>query len=89
MIFGVFSKEEAGMERLVVVQEVKRGAQIDDAAAVMMRIRENIAGEYEVVTSRIVLVRFSSIPTTTSGKLTRGQCRKCLDEGTLTILADG
>lgn len=69
-------------ERLVIVQEVQvdQGAAgvLDehDLAGVIDNIRIAVADRYGIDPHSVLLVRPQSIPTTSSGKIQRGQCRQ-------------
>ena len=69
-----FSIEHAGQERLIVVSETerKRGGQWDQVIA---DVRRAVISEHELPPDAVVLVRFGSIPTTSSGKVQRSACR--------------
>ena len=79
--------EEDGRERVVVVQEVRSGQDVD-LGEVTRSVRAAVVEEHEVRVDSVVLVRSLTIPRTTSGKIARRACRKALHEGTLTVLAE-
>ncbi len=83
---GVFAVEIDGREELVVVQEIERRRK-GDLGAVVRAIRRAVSVEHELSPRAIVLVRASSIPKTTSGKIQRHACRKGFLEGTLSVVA--
>ncbi|MDP6446295.1 MAG: fatty acyl-AMP ligase, partial [Pirellulaceae bacterium] len=80
---GAFAVELEGRERLVIVAEVER-ARRKDWSDVIRSIRRAIVAEHELPPESIVLVRFGSIPKTSSGKLQRYACRQAFLDGTLT-----
>jgi natural product biosynthesis luciferase-like monooxygenase protein/FkbM family methyltransferase len=84
---AAFSVEEAGDERLVIVQEVDQRRQAD-ANQVIESIRQRVAEEHEVQASAIVLVKPGTVPKTTSGKIQRRASREAFLEGTLKIAAE-
>ena len=64
--------DERGEETLVVVQEVERTARNRiDTDEITGTIREAVAHEHEVFARHIVLIRPSTLPKTTSGKIQR------------------
>jgi acyl-CoA synthetase (AMP-forming)/AMP-acid ligase II len=75
-----------GDEKLVVVQEVKRGwrgvVTVEDIVA---SIRAALANEHEVMARTVVLIEAATIPKTTSGKLQRTLTAKQWAEGKLTL----
>lgn len=62
------------VERLVIVQEVKRQFK-GDATPIYEAIRKAVALEHEINVEAIVLVKSGSIPKTSSGKIQRHACR--------------
>lgn len=83
---GAFAVDLQGRERLIVVAEVER-ARRPDWADVIETIRRNVAAEHELPPDGIVLVRFGSIPKTSSGKIQRHACRDCFLQNTLSVVA--
>lgn len=83
---AAFGVEVQGVERLAVVCEVerKRG---EDYSGVMQAIRDAITRDHETPPDAVVLVRFGSLPKTSSGKLQRHACRDAFLEGTLNAVA--
>jgi acyl-CoA synthetase (AMP-forming)/AMP-acid ligase II len=77
-----------GDDALVVVQEVRRGADSSlDPASVCARIRAEIADGHGVDVAEVVLIRQGSIPKTSSGKIQRGATRAAYLERTLQVVA--
>ena len=73
---AAFSVEVSGEERLVVVQEVERSAwRRLDTAEIITVIRGAISREHELQVYAICLLKPSSIPKTSSGKVQRHACR--------------
>ena len=83
---GAFAIDIDGRERLVVVAEVQR-ARRKNWADVIQAIRHDVAAEHDVPPDGIVLVRFGSIPKTSSGKIQRHACRDSFQEETLKTVA--
>lgn len=83
---AAFALEVAGRERLVIVSEVerKRSKQWDDVIA---DIRRDVTAIHELPPDAIILVRFGSIPTTSSGKIQRHACRDGFLDNSLNIVA--
>lgn len=77
-----------GDDALVIVQEVRRA---DDAAldvdGVCARIRAEIVDGHGVDVAEVVLIRPSTLPKTSSGKVQRGAARAAYLDGTLHIVA--
>jgi natural product biosynthesis luciferase-like monooxygenase protein len=85
---AAFTAELAGEERLVLVQEVERGARVDPLTA-LQALREAIAEEHDVYLHQVVLIRAGSLPKTSSGKVQRHACRQAFLEGALETVAGG
>ncbi|HET9954841.1 MAG TPA: AMP-binding protein [Polyangiaceae bacterium] len=74
---AAFSIETNQGEQLVVVQEVARTAlRTLDAAAVVRAIRRAVSEQHALHTHAIVLLKPSTLPRTTSGKVRRKACRE-------------
>jgi 8-amino-7-oxononanoate synthase/acyl carrier protein len=71
---AAFALDIAGRERLIVVAEVERTRR-DDWSDVIAATRRAVTAEHELPPDAVVLVRFGSIPKTSSGKIQRHACR--------------
>ncbi len=83
---GAFSVDVDGRERLVIVSEVGR-TRSKDWSDLILKIRNDVTAEHDLPPDAIVLVRFGSIPKTSSGKIQRHQCHNCFIEGSLRVIA--
>lgn len=86
---AAFTVGETGIDRLVVVQEVKarhRKAR-DELEAAVAAARRAIAEENEIAVHEVVLVSAGQVPRTTSGKVRRSACREAYLQGDLDVLA--
>jgi len=83
---GAFAVDIDGRERLIVVAEVQR-ARRKDWSDVIQSIRHDVAAEHDVPPDGIVLVRFGSIPKTSSGKIQRHACRDSFKDESLKAIA--
>lgn len=83
---AAFGVEMHGHQRLVVVCEVqrKRG---QDWSQLIETIRGGVARQHDLPPDAVVLVRFGSLPKTSSGKLQRHACRDAFLDGTLNVVA--
>ncbi len=72
---GAFALEMDDQERLIIVAETERRRH-KDWSDVIEKVRRNVTAEHELPPDGIVLVRFGSIPKTSSGKIQRGACRE-------------
>lgn len=82
---GAFAVDMHGRERLVVVAEVER-TRHKDWGDVLQAIRRNVSAEHDIPPDGIVLVRFGSIPKTSSGKIQRHACRDEFLRGDLQVV---
>ncbi len=82
---GAFAVDLAGRERLIVVAEVERTRR-DDWSDVIDSVRKAVTAQHELPPDAVVLVRFGSIPKTSSGKIQRHACREEFLAGTLQIV---
>ncbi len=69
-------------ERLVIVQEIQFGQEVN-AKSIIAAARRAVVAEHEVQPYSIVLVKPGSIAKTSSGKIQRHACRKAFIEGGL------
>ncbi|MFG2942123.1 amino acid adenylation domain-containing protein [Streptomyces sp. NPDC048282] len=77
-----------GVERLVVVAEVRRGADVPPVAEVAAAVGRAVTAEFDVRLHRLVLVRASTVPKTSSGKIQRRATRAALGAGALSVVAE-
>ena len=77
-----FAHDDGERERLVVVQEVERGAE-GPFGEVAARIAAAILQKGGAPVDVVALVRAGNIPRTTSGKVRRSACRELFAQGTL------
>lgn len=83
---AAFAVDLHGRERLVVVAEVER-ARRDDWSDVISAIRRDVTREHELPPDAVILVRFGSIPKTSSGKIQRHACREDFLSNNLQVTA--
>ncbi|MEC4813417.1 MAG: amino acid adenylation domain-containing protein [Scytonema sp. PMC 1069.18] len=84
---AAFSIEVAGVERLVVVIEVKRNYLRNlDIDEVIKAIRQAVVEEHELQVYGVLLLKTGSIPKTSSGKIQRYACRAGFLNGSLNVV---
>jgi 8-amino-7-oxononanoate synthase len=83
---AAFAFERDEKELLAVVCEVERQHDVD-WQAVIQSVRSAVTAEHELPPDVVILVRSSSIPKTSSGKIQRTACRKYFEEGSLLVVA--
>jgi acyl-CoA synthetase (AMP-forming)/AMP-acid ligase II len=83
-----FTPGLGAVEQLVVVQEVDRDRDpAVDLAEIADSIRAAVTDRYGVEPNSVNLVQHRSIPTTSSGKIQRGQCRRQFLDGEIAPVA--
>ncbi len=86
---AAFSVEVDGVERLVVAQEVERSyIRRLDINEVIGAIRQVVAEQHEIQVYAVLLLKTSSIPKTSSGKIQRHACRSGFLAGSLDLVGD-
>jgi acyl-CoA synthetase (AMP-forming)/AMP-acid ligase II len=85
---AAFSVEVDGEERLVIVQEVERKAEILDTDKVIADIRQEISEQHELQVYAIVLAKPGTILKTASGKIQRRACKNNFLTGKIEAIAD-
>lgn len=83
---AAFSVTNDGEERLVVVHQVDRTCPDEEYPHVVQAIRRAIAEKHELEVSVIQLIRLTSLPITSSGKVQRQLCREQYLNGELKVL---
>lgn len=83
---AAFSMEHDGREQLVIVAETIRNRNIDRDAH-LQAIRRAVTAEHELPPDAVYLVRNSSVPKTSSGKIQRHACVGAVREDTLKVVA--
>jgi 8-amino-7-oxononanoate synthase len=84
---AAFGVEHGDEERLVVLQEVEAGGDVD-VDALPAAVQEAVALDHEVALDRLVLVRAGTVPRTPNGKVRRGAARLMLAEGAVASILD-
>jgi acyl carrier protein len=74
-------------QQLVIVQEVPRGLEEAEKTQIIRRLRVAVASTHELAPTAILLVRMSSIPRTSSGKVQRLETRNQYLNDDLKIVA--
>ena len=82
---AAFAVDLHDRERLIVVAEVERTRR-SDWSDVVAAIRRDVTAEHELPPDAVILVRFGSIPKTSSGKIQRHACREDFLNGNLQVI---
>jgi 8-amino-7-oxononanoate synthase/acyl carrier protein len=83
---AAFAVDLQGRERLIIVAEVERARNVDWSETITA-IRRDVTADHELPPDAVVLVRFGSIPKTSSGKIQRHAARDEFLEGNLQVVA--
>jgi acyl-CoA synthetase (AMP-forming)/AMP-acid ligase II/acyl carrier protein len=83
---AAFSVNIDDEERLVVVHQVDRSCPKEEYGPVVQAIRREIAEKHELEPAVIQLIRQTSLPITSSGKVQRQLCREQYLQGELKVL---
>lgn len=84
---AAFTVDVAGEDRLVIVHEIERDHDGFDQVELIGDIKTNVASGHELMVHAVALVRFASMPTTTSGKIQRHACRAAFLRDELSLYA--
>jgi amino acid adenylation domain-containing protein len=84
---AAFSVDVQGEERLVVVQEVAKGAE-SDLDSTLALVRRGLAENHELAPHAIVLIKTGSILKTSSGKIQRRACKAAFLEKSLSVVKE-
>ena len=74
------------MERLVVVAEIDRHYSAENVESIPEAIREAVSVNHELSANAICLIKQTTIPKTSSGKIQRHLCREQYLAGELKLL---
>lgn len=83
---GAIAMEYDGREQLVIVAETVR-ARDQDWDSHLQAIRRAVTSEHELPPDAVFLVRNSSVPKTSSGKIQRHACLHAMRDGELKVVA--
>lgn len=83
---AAFAMDHDGREQLVIVAETVRGRDIDWDGN-LQAIRRAVTAEHELPPDAVYLVRNSSVPKTSSGKIQRHACLHAVRDGDLKLVA--
>lgn len=83
---AAFALENEGAERLVLVNQVDRQFRDADWNQIVQAIRRSVVEHHEIDPYAIVLIRQTSLPITSSGKVQRSLCRDQYLAGELKVV---
>ncbi len=85
-LVAAFADTAGDRERLIIAAEVQR-REDTDLEKVMMSIRRDVTQLHELPPDAVILVRFGTLPRTSSGKIQRHACRQEFQRGSLKVVA--
>ncbi len=85
---AAFSIDVDGGEQLIAVHEVERRRQPLEVEEVVTALRHAVTERHDVAIHAVVLIRPSSLPRTSSGKVRRYACRERFLAGELKVVGD-
>lgn len=74
-------------ERLIIAAEVQTRREETDWDEVILAVRREVAQQQDLPPDAVVLVRFGTLPRTSSGKIQRHACRNEFTRGSLKVVA--
>lgn len=86
-LVAAFADIAEDRERLIVAAEVQTRREAMDWDEVIKAIRREVSGQHEIAPDAVVLVRFGTLPRTSSGKIQRHACRSEFARGSLKVVA--
>ncbi|MBX3422319.1 MAG: aminotransferase class I/II-fold pyridoxal phosphate-dependent enzyme [Pirellulaceae bacterium] len=84
---AAFADDSGDRERLVVCAEVQRREGGTNWDEVIKAIRRDVSLQHDLPPDAVVLVRFGTLPRTSSGKIQRHACRELYVRGSLKVVA--
>ncbi|MEZ6077491.1 MAG: non-ribosomal peptide synthetase [Pirellulaceae bacterium] len=86
-LIAAFADTAEDRERLIVAAEVPTRREETNWDEVIVAVRRAVAQQHELPPEAVVLVRFGTLPRTSSGKIQRHACRDEFARGSLKIVA--
>jgi acyl-CoA synthetase (AMP-forming)/AMP-acid ligase II len=83
---AAFGVDVNGTEQPALMVEVKTPKTLVELAQVGDAVRKQVSSSHDLALQAVLLVRLGSLPTTTSGKLIRSECRRAYTNGTCAAL---
>ncbi len=84
---AAFAVNADDRERLIITAEVQKRREQTDWDEVIKAVRREVSGQHELQPDAVILVRFGTLPRTSSGKIQRHACRDQFNIGSLKIVA--
>lgn len=86
-LVAAFADVAQDRERLIITAEVQTRREKTDWDEVIKAIRREVSAQHELLPEAVVLVRFGTLPRTSSGKIQRHACREQFGRESLKVVA--
>lgn len=86
-LIAAFADTAEDRERLIIAAEVQTRREETNWDEIIVAVRRAVAQQHELPPEAVVLVRFGTLPRTSSGKIQRHACRDEFARGSLKIVA--
>lgn len=86
-LVAAFADAADDRERLIVAAEVPKRREEMDWDKVILAIRRDVAQQHDLPPDAVILVRFGTLPRTSSGKIQRHACREEFRRGSMKTVA--
>ena len=86
-LVAAFADTSGDRERLIIAAEVQRREDLD-MDKVILAIRRDVTQQHELPPDAVILVRFGTLPRTSSGKIQRHACRQEYQRGSLKVVSE-
>lgn len=86
-LIAAFADMAEERERLVIAAEVQTRREETNWDEIIVAVRRAVAQQHELPPEAVVLVRFGTLPRTSSGKIQRHACRDEFTRGSLKVVA--
>ncbi|HBE70436.1 MAG TPA: fatty acyl-AMP ligase, partial [Planctomycetaceae bacterium] len=86
-LVAAFADSDDTRERLVIAAEVPRRKEETEWNEVIQAIRRDVAKQHDLPPDAVILVRFGTLPRTSSGKIQRHACRQDFRRGSFKTVA--
>lgn len=86
-LVAAFADSSGDRERLIVTAEVPKRREQTDWDQVILAIRRDVSQQHDLPPDAVILVRFGTLPRTSSGKIQRHACRDEFARGSMKIVA--
>lgn len=87
-VVAAFAHVIEDRERLVITAEVQKRGDGADWDEVIKAIRRDVSAVHDLAPDAVALVRYGTLPRTSSGKIQRHACRDLYERGSLKIIAE-